>query len=176
MRNIPNYFTSVHDVIVSELEQEVLIYDLGKHRAHCLSLPAYQVFRSCDGTRDQGDLAAFLKVELSLVERTVDELVRAGLVIPPRGHARRFGRRRAMKQIALTAGLSVAMPMVWSIAAPSVAQAASVNCPTNPGGCKANNQGSCCGTAGGEAGTCIDFIGINFCARGAGSCGGDTCR
>jgi hypothetical protein len=176
MRKLANYFVSIHDVIVSELEQEVLVYDLDKHHAHCLSLPAYQVFRSCDGTRDQGDLAAFLKVELSLVERTIDDLVRAGLVIPPRGHARHFGRRRAMKQIALTAGLSVAVPMVWSIAAPSVAEAASVNCPTKPSGCKANNQGSCCGTAGGEAGTCIDFFGANFCARGFGSCGGNTCR
>ena len=176
MRNMPNSFTSVHDVIVSELEQEVLIYDLGKHRAHCLSLPAYQVFRSCDGTRDQGDLAAFLKVELSFIETTLDDLVRAGLVVPPRQHARRFGRRRALRQIALTAGLSVAAPVVWSIAAPSVAQAASINCPVNPVGCSKRNVGSCCGTKDGEAGTCVDFLGANFCARGFGSCGGNTCR
>jgi hypothetical protein len=176
MRNHATSFASVDDVIVSELGQEVLIYDLAKHHAHCLSMPAYQVFRSCDGTRDQGELAAFLKVELSFVERTIEDLVHAGLVFPPRGHARRFGRRRAMKQIALTAGLSVAAPMVWSIAAPSVAEAASINCPVNPNGCTRRNVGSCCGTKDGEAGTCVDFFGANFCARGFGSCGGNTCR
>ena len=146
------------DTIVSELDDEALIYDFESHRAHCVSKVAFRVYQLCDGRRTLRVITAELArrgavVPEVVVAQAVDEFAAAGLLlVAPAGRAVNFSRRNAMKKMALTAGMAVAVPMVWSIVAPSVAEAASK--------CVAACQGTtstsiCCGTPGGPAGTCM---------------------
>ena len=50
-------------LVVKELPEEVLVYDLERHRAHCLNPAAAAVFKSCDGERTVGELARILRKE-----------------------------------------------------------------------------------------------------------------
>ena len=169
------------DTIVSELEDEVLLYDFETHGAHCVSKVAFRVYQLCDGKRTLRGIATELAqrgaaVSEVLVAQAVNELTTAGLLYPApsgrtTGRAVDLSRRDAMKKMALTVGLSVAVPMVWSIVAPSVAEAASTMCVSTSACMGAGTSGVCCGTSGGSAGTCSG----NMCSIG-GSCFGLTCH
>lgn len=175
----PTEFRFVDEILITTMENEVLIYDLAKHRAHCVTKLAYDVLCNCNGHRNAQTIAARLKTDRVLVERALADLAEAGLLIPPPKRARRVrtDRRRVLKQLALTAGLGVVAPVVLSIAAPSVAEAASapVAC-IPPGLCKKESAGTCCGPGGQTAGTCEVVMGKTFCARGMGTCSSHTCR
>lgn len=45
-------------VVVKAVGDEVLVYDLSRHRAHSLNGVAAAVWRACDGTRDATGIAA----------------------------------------------------------------------------------------------------------------------
>jgi len=45
------------DLIVKELPEEVLIYDLKRDRAHCLNLTAAAVWKYCDGQTSPAEIA-----------------------------------------------------------------------------------------------------------------------
>lgn len=47
-------------LIVKELPDETLIYDLETDEAHCLNRTAALVWKHCDGTRSPSDLATLL--------------------------------------------------------------------------------------------------------------------
>ena len=166
------YPRAVADVIVSECADEAVVYELSTHRAHCLGPEAFAVFSGCDGRRSPAALAAHLSMSQPVVRRALDELHAAGLL---QGRRRRvdLSRRRLVNKLALTAGLSIAAPMVWSIVAPSVAEAASVTCVA----CNAGTVGQCCDAGGRQAGTCRQ-LGRRFVCGGT-SCGpggNNTCR
>src|SRR4051812_32227857 len=115
------------DAVVTELDDEALVYDFATHRAHCMNLVAYRVFQHCDGKRTLLGIAAAVtaaigtEVSEAAVEQAVSELRAAGLLsAPARRRSVGLARRRVMKHMALTTGLAVAVPMVWSIVAPSV--------------------------------------------------------
>ena len=162
-----------NDIIVSELADEALAYDFVSHRAHCMSPAAFAVFRRCDGATEPAALAAALGVSPAAVERALAALAEAGLLeAPPPRPAPRLvdrGRRRAMQQVALV----VAAPLVWSIVAPTVAEAASrVTCvPTVI--CMGAAAGTCCGVSGTAAGSCN---GLGSCGAASGTCAGATCQ
>ena len=164
------------DLIVSELTDEALIYDFATHRAHCVDDAAYRVFKLCDGTRGLDQITVALSgaagIDADRVRAAIDELAGAGLLEASELDNVDLARRRAMKQVAITAGLSVALPMVWSILAPTVAEAASTRVPcVGSGSCKGMG-GECCGTSGGgSAGTCSG----GTCSSG-GACMGSTCQ
>ena len=64
-------------VIESELPDELLVYDLERHRAHALNRTAALVWKACDGRRTVGEIANVIGRELG---RPVDErLVRLAL-------------------------------------------------------------------------------------------------
>src|SRR5207247_8926846 len=48
-------------LVVEQLDGEVLIYDLERHRAHCLNEASALVWRACDGTRPVPELAALIE-------------------------------------------------------------------------------------------------------------------
>ena len=52
------------NLIVEELPDEVLVYDLTTDKAHCLNRTAALIWKNCDGEKTQGDLAALLQHEL----------------------------------------------------------------------------------------------------------------
>ena len=48
-------------LIVSELEDEVLVYDLKRDKAHCLNSTAASVWKRCDGKLAVTDMTRLLK-------------------------------------------------------------------------------------------------------------------
>ena len=93
------------DIVVQELTDEVMVYDLKRHRAHCLNKTAAFIWRRCDGQTSVHELSALLakefggEVEEDAVWHGLDRLGRADLleerVVPPAGVA--LSRRRAAK-------------------------------------------------------------------------------
>ena len=45
-------------LVVQELPEETLVYDLERHKAHCLEVVAAAVWEACDGERTVGEIAA----------------------------------------------------------------------------------------------------------------------
>ena len=103
-------------LVVQELPDEVLVYDLNRHKAHCLNRTAALVWGHCDGQTTVADMATLLRKELkhpvdeAVVWLALDRLGRAHLlrerVRPPAG-ARRLSRREVMRKLALAGALSV---------------------------------------------------------------------
>src|SRR3989304_1386272 len=106
---------------VQTLADEVLVYDLERHRAHCLNETAAVVWRHCDGKTSVPQMARILQRELDAPADR--ELVRYALDRPARGHllegppaSARYTRRGFMgrlKKRGLAA--SVMLPVVGSI-------------------------------------------------------------
>ena len=150
-------------LVVQELPDEVLVYDLTRHKAHCLNRTAALIWRHCDGQTTVAEMATLLQKELkspvdeAVVWLALERLGRARLlherVTPPAGAAR-FSRREVIRKLVLVGGLSVLLPVVSSIVAPTAAQAASCvteascqnsrNCTTGCGGTPICKQTNCC--------------------------------
>jgi hypothetical protein len=121
-------------LLTEEVDGELLAYDWGTNTAWRLNSTAAIVWRSCDGTRTLEDLLEVLEAELgSEVDEDVilialDELVEHGMI--ESGYERRdevsvrLSRRRFFKG-ATAATVAVAVPVVYSMAVPSAAAAAS---------------------------------------------------
>jgi hypothetical protein len=124
------------DLVLKTVGDEVLVYDLARHRAHSLNRVAAAVWRACDGTRDQAAIAAALReadgtpVTLEAVRYALAELGRARLLTGPAGEAG-ITRRELARRLGTAA--AVALPIVTSIVAPRAAQAQSG--PPPPPGC-----------------------------------------
>jgi coenzyme PQQ synthesis protein D (PqqD) len=138
------------DLVVQELAGETLVYDLQRHRAHCLSATAAWLWRRCDGKTPIGILAERLSrergvaVDAEVVRMALHRLARARLLEGPlnRDPGRTFrSRRDLLKRAALLGGLSV-----LSVAAPTPGQAAtcivSADCDVLPNG-QCDNQPCC---------------------------------
>jgi hypothetical protein len=122
---------ATEQLVVEDLTDETLVYDLERHRAHCLNPAATLVWRACDGRTSVAEAAARLERELrlvggkALVWNALDQLARAhllepGAVLPP---AR--SRRALIRALGLGAAAAVLLPAVDSIVSPVAAQAAS---------------------------------------------------
>src|SRR5712691_3388551 len=76
----------VEGLVIQELPDEVLVYDLDRHRSHCLNRTAAMVWRHCDGRTSVEQMARLLQQELSLsadeevVRWILDRLGRAHLL------------------------------------------------------------------------------------------------
>jgi coenzyme PQQ synthesis protein D (PqqD) len=146
-------------LIVRQLPEETLVYDLDRSRAHCLGPTAASVWRRCDGRSSAARIAAGVRRETGVdvgeagVWVAVDRLAEARLLEQPVPEGVR-SRREWLKQAAMVAGLTVV-----SITAPLSVEAATCvpNCgslPNTPGNCGAI---PCCPGAGVPAGS--------FCCR-----------
>jgi hypothetical protein len=128
------------ELVIEQLPEELLIYDKERHEAHCLNRAAAAVFRRCDGKTEMDEMVGLLAeqglpadervVELALDELRKAQLLRDDQPAPTGAYLR--SRRKMLRQILFVAGAAVALPIVQSIVAPSVAQAAS--------GCAAKGQ------------------------------------
>jgi coenzyme PQQ synthesis protein D (PqqD) len=132
-------------LIVQEMADEVLIYDLDRHKAHCLNSTAALIWKSCDGRKTAAQVARALEAQLDspideqVVWLGIDELGKAHLLAAER-RAERAGlsRRDLLKRAGLAA--VVALPLVTSIVAPEAAQAAT--CRTQGQSCM--TSADCC--------------------------------
>jgi hypothetical protein len=134
-------------LVIQELPDEVLVYDLDRDRAHCLNETAAFVWQHCDGRTTTDEIARSLgkKVNASVDEKVVwfaiDQLGRNHLMatrpVPPQLIAG-MNRREMVRALGLAA--AVAVPVVASIVAPTPAQAAT--CVGLNGSCAAGEV--CC--------------------------------
>ena len=124
------------DLVVKEMSDEVLVYDLKSHKAHCLNWTAALVWKHCLGQRTVADITRLIAqeqhvaVDEGAVWLALQRLSRADLleepVALPTGSPR-FGRREAMRQMGL--GTAIAVPIVMSIIAPTAEAACTVGAP-----------------------------------------------
>jgi hypothetical protein len=118
-------------IIVKEVQDEVLVYDMDRDLAHCLNLSAAAVWKKCDGINTPAQIANFLRTESQanvtedFVWLALDQLARDHLLDEPLewpAAVPRFTRREAVRRISI--GAAIAIPLVTSILAPTPAQAA----------------------------------------------------
>jgi len=149
-------------LVVRELQDEVLAYDLSSHRASCLNRGAAEVFRACDGRRSPAEIASVAGERLDTrvgepyVELALERLVRSGLVEP--APVRSPGRRAALRRLVATAAL--ALPAVTTVLAPEPAEAQT--CLANGSACASSSQ--CC------SGCCMAGKMGFSCSGGMGMC------
>jgi hypothetical protein len=140
-------------LVVQDMPDEVLVYDLDTNKAHCLNRSAALVWRSCDGQTSIADIARLVekqigdKVSEDFIWLAIDQLNENALLESEIKSAfAGRSRRDVIKKIGLAS--VVAMPIIASLMAPSSAFAASsCNCTSTPcafqSGC-----GSVCGGSG----------------------------
>ena len=118
-------------IIIKELQDEVLVYDMDRDKAHCLNLSAAAVWKKCDGLNTPAQIANLLRAEsqahvnedfvwLALEQLGRDHLLEEPLEWPVA--IPRLTRREAVRRIGI--GAAIAIPLVTSILAPTPAQAA----------------------------------------------------
>ena len=147
------------ELVVKRVGEEVLVYDLARHRAHSLNRVAAAVWRACDGTRGVSALGVAAAresgqaVPADSVRYALQVLGRARLLEGPVEEGG-LTRREVMARLGTAA--AVALPIVTTIVAPTAAQA--VSCKNINQACTTTEE--CCGTGCGPATagcTCTDF-------------------
>ena len=118
-------------LVIERLAEETLVYDLGRHRAHCLNPAAALVWACCDGRTTRAAAAARLERELgvsageALLRSGLDQLARARLLAERPAPEAGPSRRALLRALGLGAAAAALLPAVESIVAPTAAQAAS---------------------------------------------------
>ena len=121
------------ELIVKQMADETLVYDLHRKRAHCLNAAAGLIWGQCDGQTDVDQMAKVLERELGLPRD--EDLVQLGLAGLDRAHllverlgppilSVRYTRRRLLRQGIIASAAAILLPTVISIVAPTAAQAA----------------------------------------------------
>lgn len=116
-------------LVVKELPEEVLVYDLERHRAHCLNPTAALVFKHCDGDTTVSEIAGVLRTRLRVpadgkwVHLALDHLEKAHL-LEECGDASwaPSSRRELIRRLGLTG--AALLPLVSSVVAPTPVEAA----------------------------------------------------
>jgi hypothetical protein len=144
MNNPKNPMARQNGIVVQEMPDEVLVYDLDSNKAHCLNKSAAFVWKSCDGSNSVGDIVKQFeatgggKVTEDFVWLAIDQLTENGLLdgeVAPRFHGQ--SRRQVLKTIGLAS--MVALPVIASLVAPTSALAAT--------SCTCTSSASCLGRA-----------------------------
>ena len=137
-------------LIVKELPDELLIYDLQRDKAHCLNETAALVWKNCDGRKTVDQLRELMEenagspVPEEMVWLALDQLEEFRLLDEAALKPAQFAgmnRRDMVRRVGLAA---IALPVILSIVAPTAqAQASGLPpgaCCGNPGVCA---SGSC---------------------------------
>jgi Coenzyme PQQ synthesis protein D (PqqD) len=117
-------------LVLDELADEILLYDLERHKAHCLNRTAALVWRHCDGRTPPAEIAHRLQSELdqpfseelvwlALRQLNTLHLLDESIEMPP--PVAGMSRREMVRTLGIAA--AVALPLVTSIIAPTPAQA-----------------------------------------------------
>lgn len=177
------------NLVVQDLENEVLIYDLDKNKAFSLNQTSAVIWNLCNGKNSVFEIAklASRKLDSKVTEDFVwlaieqlkkDNLLEDSLNIPL--HFEGLSRREVIRKVGLAS--LVALPVVASLVAPTSASAASLL--QNGAACTDNNQcaTSCCGQGQSPGRTCQDSGGeeagtscVSACECISGCCGNLTC-
>ena len=140
MKNPQNPIARNNGLVIQEMPDEVLVYDLDSNKAHCLNETAAFVWKSCDGSNSVADIVrefeanAGGRVSEDFVWLAIDQLQENGLM--EAGTESRFAgqsRREVLKKIGFAS--MVALPVIASLVTPQSALAA--------GSCGCINAAAC---------------------------------
>lgn len=187
------------DIIVQELDDEVLIYDLQIDKAYCLNETAAAIYRLCDG----GNSVAAIKestgrrlkkpVAEDLIWLALDQLRENNLLEKSGEMEINFGgisRREVIRKVGFAS--IVALPVISSLVAPTSANAASATATATctstsnrPLGCTCNGGAVCASGCCGNNGTSNQCVTPNSeptgsacragCECASGACSGGAC-
>ncbi len=129
-------------LVVQEMPEEVLIYDLDANKAHCLNDTAAFVWKSCNGLNSIENIAKMMekefgeKVDEAMVWLAIDQLSKGNLLeAKVVSEFSGMARRDVIKRIGLAAAF--AFPVVAMLGFPNQALAATCLAST------CGTQGSC---------------------------------
>jgi hypothetical protein len=159
-------------LVVEELGDEVLVYDLSVKNAHCLSPTAASVWRRCDGRTPPPALARDLGLDQDQIAQALDELDRADLLVSPVVAGDGLSRRELGLRVTKVAAGAAVLPLVLSIAAPAAAATASEVAICRSLGTIENNECGGCNAGGSPTVCCCCHYapGKKFCAAGDADC------
>jgi hypothetical protein len=137
-------------LIVKELANETLVYDLESDKAHCLNETAMRVWKNCDGRQTIAQMCESIARETNaplpeeMAWLALELLEQFKLLETPVTQPSRFSGMSRRQMIRLVGTAAIAVPVITSIVAPRPAQAQSLlppgSCCTSPGQCA---SGSC---------------------------------
>jgi hypothetical protein len=144
-------------IIVKQLPDELLVYDLERSKAHCLNQSAAAIWKLCDGRSSPEQITKKLQRQTgqpvseefvwhALAQLDRDHLLAERLTFPE--GVSRISRREAVRRIAL--GAAIALPLVVSLTSPTPAQAAT--CRARGQACSTSVQ--CCSNFCRSTGVC----------------------
>jgi coenzyme PQQ synthesis protein D (PqqD) len=126
------------DLVVEQVGDELLIYDVERDKAHCLNETAALVFMKCDGERGIEELTALLSddsgqpVHEEVVRAALVRLRDAHLLDGPASSARErheWSRRQVLRKVGFAgAAAGLVLPVVKSIVTPTPAEAQASDC------------------------------------------------
>lgn len=168
-------FARKEGLVIQEIADEVLVYDLETNKAHCLNRTAAFVWKSCDGKYTIEEVSKLLakdegkRVEEDIIRLAISQLSEKKLLETksPIGFSELQNRRETIKKIGLAA--AIALPGITSLVAPTAASAGTTCTQTctctlaaacnNPGGtciCVGNgtSANSCTSPCNGGCGGC----------------------
>lgn len=130
-------------LVIQEMPQEVLVYDLDSNKAHCLNQTAALIWKSCDGKNSVAEITRLIGAEAGnavpedLVWLAIDQLSEKNLLANNlKADFKGSTRREVIKKIGLAA--VIGLPLVASLTAPtSVLAATSCTCPAGISDCAA---------------------------------------
>jgi hypothetical protein len=139
------------DLVIRQLDDETLVYDMKRDKAHCLNQTAGHVWKLCDGKTTAAQAARILQTKLDtpvdsdLVWLAVKQLKRFHLVDGTAKWPDVSRRDLVLKYAPYAIAL---LPVIVSITSPMPAEAASCGMPcfsgTCPSGCTCNFSTSIC--------------------------------
>ena len=141
------------NIVVQELPDELLIYDLTKDKAYCLNKTSAFVWKTSDGTNDVNAITKLMEKEFNssvnedLVWLALDQFAKDELLeVKPNNKFNNLSRREVIRRVGLAS--VIALPVVASLVAPSAVLA--VTCSGAPNGqicsgCGSNNCVCCNG-------------------------------
>ncbi len=150
-------------LVIQEMPDEVLVFDLETNKAHCLNETAAFVWKACDGKNSVADITKLFgnqsgtPVQENLVWLAIDQLNENNLLEAElKADFNGQSRREVIKKIGLAA--VVALPIISSLVAPTAALA--VTCSgMNGSTCTVNGAGSrCCGGVCCQPATTLDCV------------------
>jgi hypothetical protein len=138
-------------LVVQEVPDEVLVYDLESNQAHCLNQSAAMIWKSCDGNNSVSEIAKLVEnqaggnVTEDFVWLAIDQLSENNLLekqIPSSFEG--TSRREVIKRIGLAS--VIAIPVIASLVAPQSALAATSCACMNPSSCGNSPNAGCLST------------------------------
>ncbi len=150
------------NIVVQEIENEIMIYDLNVNRVFCLNETSSLIFGLCNGKRTVSEISDLISKRLStlvseeFVWFALAELKKNGLLENTDQSINHFGglsRREIIKKVGLTS--MIALPLISSVVAPSAAMAQSCTllgmgaiitsfCSSSTPDCNLNAGSQCC--------------------------------